>query len=660
MQYSCLLALILAAVVLARPHPDGGTLPTNKSAWWQRKRQWTTTRRPNGIFGSDSLAGDDLKSSDYSKPRGTEGHGEPTDGVHLHSNPDYSSSRYPSRQLGDRVAGVTDHDNYKRDGGNSFMGLGDSLMSMGDSVAQKGKSVLGGFPGLADDERTESYPRSRDGFSIDHANYKRDGGNSFMGLGDNLMSMGDTVVQKGLGGFQGLADDERTESYPRSRDGFSIDHANYKRDGGNSFMGLGDNLMSMGDTVVQKGLGGFQGLADDEKPESYPRSRDTFPVDHDNYKRDGGNSFMGLGDNLMSMGDTVAQKGKSVLGGLPGLANDEKPESYPNSRDSFPVDHDNYKRDGGNSIMGLGDNLMNLGQSLAQNARDALGSGRLADGQKDNYRGPTYQKRDFPFGVMGESKMGLDGIKGLSGLGGNLMGSGDSRRPNRLGAEMGGPHAAQGGDPEDDRMTGSGRRGGRLGNGVSSIVRHVSEKTELDMETINEMVAWPLFEKYGHAFDAFKLSITEPDTVFGDLNIPENVMTHLTSNIARRLTPQPVKVRADIEATCFAYSGIDAIRTALKLGESIGTESVPIKIRLVAPPLYVMVSNATDKQGAIELLETAIERIGESLKKDGGQLVVKMKPKAVSETDDLELAALMERVARENKEVSGDEDSDAD
>jgi translation initiation factor 2 subunit 1 len=30
----------------------------------------------------------------------------------------------------------------------------------------------------------------------------------------------------------------------------------------------------------------------------------------------------------------------------------------------------------------------------------------------------------------------------------------------------------------------------------------------MDMETINEMVAWPLFEKYGHAFDAFKLSIT--------------------------------------------------------------------------------------------------------------------------------------------------------
>lgn len=34
------------------------------------------------------------------------------------------------------------------------------------------------------------------------------------------------------------------------------------------------------------------------------------------------------------------------------------------------------------------------------------------------------------------------------------------------------------------------------------------------------------------------------------------------------------------------------------------------------------------------------------------------KPRAVSETDDLELAALMARVEKENAEVSGDEDTD--
>lgn len=148
---------------------------------------------------------------------------------------------------------------------------------------------------------------------------------------------------------------------------------------------------------------------------------------------------------------------------------------------------------------------------------------------------------------------------------------------------------------------------------------------------------------------------SEPESVFGELSIPADILEELRSNIARRLTPQPVKIRADLEVTNFSYSGILAIQEALAAGEALSTEEIPIKIRLVAPPLYVMVSNTTDKTGAIELLEKAIEVIGEVIRKeDGGALNVKMKPKAVSETDDLELAALMDRVARENKEVSGE------
>jgi len=147
---------------------------------------------------------------------------------------------------------------------------------------------------------------------------------------------------------------------------------------------------------------------------------------------------------------------------------------------------------------------------------------------------------------------------------------------------------------------------------------------------------------------------SEPQSVFGDLNIPSDIFEELRQNIARRLTPQPVKIRADLEVTNFSYNGILTIQDALAAGEALSTEEVPIKIRLVAPPLYVMVSNTTDKTGAIERLEQAIEAIGEVIRKEeGGSLNVKMRPKAVSETDDLELAALMDRVARENKEVSG-------
>jgi translation initiation factor 2 subunit 1 len=73
-----------------------------------------------------------------------------------------------------------------------------------------------------------------------------------------------------------------------------------------------------------------------------------------------------------------------------------------------------------------------------------------------------------------------------------------------------------------------------------------------------------------------------------------------------------------------------------------------------------MVTNALDKNSGIEILEKAINAIQENIEKSGGTLTVKMKPRAVSETDDLELAALMARVEKENAEVSGDEDTDAE
>ncbi len=46
------------------------------------------------------------------------------------------------------------------------------------------------------------------------------------------------------------------------------------------------------------------------------------------------------------------------------------------------------------------------------------------------------------------------------------------------------------------------------GKMVASIMRHVAEKTRTPMETLYAEIGWPLNKKYGHAVDAFKLSIT--------------------------------------------------------------------------------------------------------------------------------------------------------
>ena len=43
---------------------------------------------------------------------------------------------------------------------------------------------------------------------------------------------------------------------------------------------------------------------------------------------------------------------------------------------------------------------------------------------------------------------------------------------------------------------------------ISSIVRHVAEKTNTPMETLYQQIGWPLNKKYGNALDAVKMSIT--------------------------------------------------------------------------------------------------------------------------------------------------------
>lgn len=39
-------------------------------------------------------------------------------------------------------------------------------------------------------------------------------------------------------------------------------------------------------------------------------------------------------------------------------------------------------------------------------------------------------------------------------------------------------------------------------------MRHVAEATQTPLETLYQLIAWPLNRKYGHAHDAFKISIT--------------------------------------------------------------------------------------------------------------------------------------------------------
>lgn len=77
---------------------------------------------------------------------------------------------------------------------------------------------------------------------------------------------------------------------------------------------------------------------------------------------------------------------------------------------------------------------------------------------------------------------------------------------------------------------------------VFSIMRHVAEKSKVPLEDLYQKIAWPLARKFGHAMEAFKLSITNED-VWNDVTFDNEVVkSELKLYIGRRLTPQPTKV----------------------------------------------------------------------------------------------------------------------
>nr|WCZ58618.1 translation initiation factor 2 subunit alpha [Andalucia godoyi] len=225
---------------------------------------------------------------------------------------------------------------------------------------------------------------------------------------------------------------------------------------------------------------------------------------------------------------------------------------------------------------------------------------------------------------------------------------------------------------------------------VQSILRATAEKFTRDIQTesdpakkqalkdkfgnitlpfLCEHVSWPLYEhpKFANldcpAYRAFEYSVAHPEEVFTPQlcqSIPDEVIEYIKADIGRKLKAQPIRLRADMNLTCFSFDGIEAIRYALIRGEELANKISPgsVKICLTAPPLYAVTCVSGSKVDGIELMKRVIQEIQTAMEEKKGKFELKQEPKVISEKEEKSLSSIIANADGENSEDDDEDGSD--
>lgn len=155
---------------------------------------------------------------------------------------------------------------------------------------------------------------------------------------------------------------------------------------------------------------------------------------------------------------------------------------------------------------------------------------------------------------------------------------------------------------------------------VHQIMCHVAQKHEICVDQLNMAITWPLQKLYGHALDAFK----DPEfvtSIVHTLNIPDEVKASLIEDVKLRLASHTMRMRVRVDLRCSGPAGVEAVRAALLKGKEVAAAGDPdadVKLKLIAPPSYTLITACADKADGEKRLKAAIQAMIATIRQHAG------------------------------------------
>jgi translation initiation factor 2 subunit 1 len=164
---------------------------------------------------------------------------------------------------------------------------------------------------------------------------------------------------------------------------------------------------------------------------------------------------------------------------------------------------------------------------------------------------------------------------------------------------------------------------------VHSIMNYVTKTMDIDLQDFYQKFGWILYEKYDHAYDAFKYAVID-NSLFDDFGLDENVKNKLIEIINHRFSPNFTRLQMNFKLKCFAKNGTINIIDTLKFAKNVGENMIKnnknhneLNITLEAAPLYSITITTLDEKNAYHILQNVMLTIENEIVKKGGTFEMK-------------------------------------
>ncbi len=155
---------------------------------------------------------------------------------------------------------------------------------------------------------------------------------------------------------------------------------------------------------------------------------------------------------------------------------------------------------------------------------------------------------------------------------------------------------------------------------ADSLLRSASEKLEIPIEEVHRKAGALIEHEFGGVYEGLEKAAKEGTEVLLGIGVPKDMAETIAEIAKERIKIPMVKVKGNLKLQCTKPKGVTLIREALLSAQEVEKhKGSRVHVSVVAPPRYSIEVSAEEYKEAEKILERAVEKILQNVKKIGGE-----------------------------------------